>query len=290
MEIIQGRGGGHGTGEGRHGAVPPGRPVPPVRRVAGGRACPPADGHAAGDVRPDPGAAESASTGSGSRWSPWTPTARPPRRCPRSAPTTGTAGCSPPGTWSSSVTAGWVSSAARRTCSTARPGWPASGTGTRRPALSSTRNWCGTETSTLRPATTHGMALLDRADRPTAIFAGSDMQAMGVLRAARRLGLEVPGQLSLIGYDNLPLVRVDRPRAHHGRPAAAGHGRHRDPDGARPGPRGRARVDQGRPGDRTGGQGEHGTAGRCRAQVTSERAAQKILRPCSSGIPDLRAK
>jgi LacI family transcriptional regulator len=31
------------------------------------------------------------------------------------------------------------------------------------------------------------------------------MQAMGVLRAARRLGLDVPGQLSLIGYDNLPL-------------------------------------------------------------------------------------
>ena len=53
---------------------------------------------------------------------------------------------------------------------------------------------------------THGLALLDRADRPTAIFAGSDMQAMGVLRAARRLGIDVPGQLSLIGYDNLPLA------------------------------------------------------------------------------------
>lgn len=53
---------------------------------------------------------------------------------------------------------------------------------------------------------THGMALLDRPDRPTAIFAGSDMQAMGVLRAARRLGIDVPGQLSLIGYDNLPLA------------------------------------------------------------------------------------
>jgi DNA-binding LacI/PurR family transcriptional regulator len=57
----------------------------------------------------------------------------------------------------------------------------------------------------LGPGYTHGMALLDRPDRPTAIFAGSDMQAMGVLRAARRLGIEVPGQLSLIGYDNLPL-------------------------------------------------------------------------------------
>jgi DNA-binding LacI/PurR family transcriptional regulator len=52
----------------------------------------------------------------------------------------------------------------------------------------------------------HGMDLLDRADRPTAIFAGSDMQAMGVLRAARQLGIEVPAQLSVVGYDNLPVA------------------------------------------------------------------------------------
>lgn len=51
-----------------------------------------------------------------------------------------------------------------------------------------------------------GTELLARADRPTAIFAGSDMQAMGVLRAARRLGLDVPRELSVIGYDNLPLA------------------------------------------------------------------------------------
>ena len=49
----------------------------------------------------------------------------------------------------------------------------------------------------------HAMELLDRADPPTAIFAGSDMQAMGVLRAARRLGIEVPAELSVVGYDNL---------------------------------------------------------------------------------------
>ena len=52
----------------------------------------------------------------------------------------------------------------------------------------------------------HGIALLDRPDRPTAIFAGSDMQALGVLRAARRLSLDVPGQLSVIGYDNVPMA------------------------------------------------------------------------------------
>ncbi|NUR27435.1 MAG: LacI family DNA-binding transcriptional regulator [Catenulispora sp.] len=52
----------------------------------------------------------------------------------------------------------------------------------------------------------HGMALLDRADRPTAVFAGSDMQALGVLRAARQLGIDVPRGLSVIGYDNLEVA------------------------------------------------------------------------------------
>jgi LacI family transcriptional regulator len=52
----------------------------------------------------------------------------------------------------------------------------------------------------------HGMDLLDRPDRPTAVFAGSDMQAMGVLRAARQLGLDVPGDLSVVGYDNVPMA------------------------------------------------------------------------------------
>ncbi|WP_298325120.1 LacI family DNA-binding transcriptional regulator [Haloactinopolyspora sp.] len=52
----------------------------------------------------------------------------------------------------------------------------------------------------------HGKDLLSRPDRPTAIFAGSDMQALGVLRAARELGLHVPRDLSVVGYDNLPLT------------------------------------------------------------------------------------
>lgn len=52
----------------------------------------------------------------------------------------------------------------------------------------------------------HGMELLSRPDRPTAIFAGSDMQAMGVYRAARQLGLDVPRDLSVVGYDNIPVA------------------------------------------------------------------------------------
>ncbi|WP_236642912.1 LacI family DNA-binding transcriptional regulator [Actinoplanes utahensis] len=52
----------------------------------------------------------------------------------------------------------------------------------------------------------HGLDLLDRSDRPTAVFAGSDMQAMGLIRAARRLGLRVPADLSVVGYDNVPMA------------------------------------------------------------------------------------
>ena len=50
------------------------------------------------------------------------------------------------------------------------------------------------------------MELLQLPDRPTAVFAGSDTQAMGVLRAAWKLGLDVPADLSVIGYDDIPLA------------------------------------------------------------------------------------
>jgi DNA-binding LacI/PurR family transcriptional regulator len=39
--------------------------------------------------------------------------------------------------------------------------------------------------------------------RPTAIFAASDTQALGVIAAAHELGLRVPGDLSVIGYDDI---------------------------------------------------------------------------------------
>lgn len=53
----------------------------------------------------------------------------------------------------------------------------------------------------------YGRALLALTPRPTAIFAGSDYQALGVARAAQQLGLEVPRDLSIVGYDNLPITR-----------------------------------------------------------------------------------
>lgn len=56
-----------------------------------------------------------------------------------------------------------------------------------------------------------GMAMLSLADRPTAIFAGSDLQALGVLEAARALHVRVPSQLSVVGFDDLPLSRWTSP-------------------------------------------------------------------------------
>jgi LacI family transcriptional regulator, xylobiose transport system transcriptional regulator len=53
--------------------------------------------------------------------------------------------------------------------------------------------------------------LLDGPRRPTAIFAGSDLQALGVLEAARMRGLRVPADLSVVGYDDIPVARWSSP-------------------------------------------------------------------------------
>jgi LacI family transcriptional regulator len=52
-----------------------------------------------------------------------------------------------------------------------------------------------------------GGELLDLTQPPTAIFAGSDQQALGVYEAARQRGLRIPQDLSVVGFDDLPIDR-----------------------------------------------------------------------------------
>ena len=64
--------------------------------------------------------------------------------------------------------------------------------------------------------------------RPTAVFAVSDTLAIGALRQARELGLSVPDDLALVGFDDIdfaaqtgpPLTTVRQPAAEMGRQAA----------------------------------------------------------------------
>jgi DNA-binding LacI/PurR family transcriptional regulator len=50
--------------------------------------------------------------------------------------------------------------------------------------------------------------MLYLAEPPTAIFAASDTQAVGVLEGARALGVEVPRDLSVIGYDDIEVADI----------------------------------------------------------------------------------
>jgi DNA-binding LacI/PurR family transcriptional regulator len=54
---------------------------------------------------------------------------------------------------------------------------------------------------------TAGHDLLRRPDRPTAIFTANDVLAIGVYRAAREEGLRIPEDLSVVGFDDLPVAR-----------------------------------------------------------------------------------
>ncbi len=50
------------------------------------------------------------------------------------------------------------------------------------------------------------LAMLRDRPRPTGVFALTDSMAVGVLHAAAELGLRVPQDLSIVGFDNIPLV------------------------------------------------------------------------------------
>jgi LacI family transcriptional regulator len=53
--------------------------------------------------------------------------------------------------------------------------------------------------------------LLELGERPTAIIASNDQMALATLEVARSLGISVPRDLSLISFDNTPLVHFTQP-------------------------------------------------------------------------------
>jgi LacI family transcriptional regulator len=72
------------------------------------------------------------------------------------------------------------------------------------------------------------IAGLPRARRPTAAFCANDLLALGLLQQMTRMGIEVPGELAIVGYDDIefagaaavPLSSVRQPRQLLGRTAA----------------------------------------------------------------------
>ena len=62
-----------------------------------------------------------------------------------------------------------------------------------------------------RDGVVEGAALLGLAERPTAVFAGSDETALGIIEAARSRGLRVPEDLSIVGFDDTSVARFASP-------------------------------------------------------------------------------
>ena len=56
-----------------------------------------------------------------------------------------------------------------------------------------------------------GRRLLTLRPRPTAVFAANDSMAIGCLFALREAGVEVPGEVALAGFDDIPIARYITP-------------------------------------------------------------------------------
>ncbi|MCA1217407.1 LacI family DNA-binding transcriptional regulator [Streptomyces sp. 8L] len=73
-----------------------------------------------------------------------------------------------------------------------------------------------------------GARLLGMPERPTAVFCANDLLALGVLQAMYGAGVDVPGDVSIVGYDDIefaaaavvPLTSVRQPAERMGRTAA----------------------------------------------------------------------
>lgn len=77
-------------------------------------------------------------------------------------------------------------------------------------AISAQREWSHHADFTQAAGRQAGQQILSLADRPTAIFAANDVTALGVLEVAEGLGLRIPEDLSLVGYDDISYASLPR--------------------------------------------------------------------------------
>ncbi|RDE07524.1 LacI family DNA-binding transcriptional regulator [Sphingomonas aracearum] len=68
------------------------------------------------------------------------------------------------------------------------------------------RSWIAQGSYTFESGQEAGERLLDLSPRPTAIFCANDEMAAGLVHAARARGLDVPRDLSVIGFDDTPIA------------------------------------------------------------------------------------
>ncbi len=57
-----------------------------------------------------------------------------------------------------------------------------------------------------------GLNLLRLPERPTAIFAANDLSAFGAMDAAREFNLDIPGDISIVGFDDIPQASIVYPK------------------------------------------------------------------------------
>lgn len=73
------------------------------------------------------------------------------------------------------------------------------------------REWVANGEFTEEEAMNQALKLLKANPEITAFFAASDMMALGVIKAANQLGLSVPQELSVVGFDDIPTAVYFQP-------------------------------------------------------------------------------
>ncbi len=82
----------------------------------------------------------------------------------------------------------------------------------KRQGLAVKRAWRTTAEMHLEGGRSAARAILAASDRPNAVFCFTDFLAVGVLAAARELGIKVPEECAVIGYGDLPIGKAVAPK------------------------------------------------------------------------------